>query len=184
MAKYGKKLFKAINNNKIVYYDYQFINQLPNYNFLGTPIKEVLNSDYSSHECVLALSTYFKEFEIITCNLGSSEKNSILKININNKNIIIDTTLKFITDVSTYYNIFEPKNIRTIKSEEINNTLFYKYIKYYRNNNKIDANTLNKYFEICNNCKDYNNSNIEYFISLILQRTTKKCNKKLLYNKQ
>lgn len=183
MAKYGKKLFNAINNNKIVYYDYQFINQLPNYNFLGTPIKELLNNDYSSHECVLALSTYFKEFEIITCNLGSSEKNSILKININNKNIIIDTTFKFITDVSTYYNIFEPTNIRTIKSEEINNTLLYKYIKYYKNNNRINTNILNKYFEICSNYNDYNNSNLEYFISLYLHSPSK-INKKLLYNKQ
>lgn len=205
MTKYEKKLLEAQNDNKIIYYDQEFMNKLPNYYFLGIPIKELLNSNNSNgccHTCSLALSTFFNDFEIITCNLNSFEKylkkelgnkdiifkHSFLKLKINNKIIIIDTTFKMITDISTYNNIFEPTNIKKITSEEINNTLIYKYIKYFKTYNIINNNIINKYFEICKNYKNSNNPHLEDFISLYLPITTKiekwNNNKKLLYKKQ
>lgn len=205
MSKYEKNLLSALNNNKIIYYDQNFIDKLPNYNFLGISIKELLKNENSNeycHACVLALSTYFKEFEIITCNLSLYEKHckeildskniyfkhSFLNIYINNKPIVIDTTFGFITNLSTYYNIFEPYNIKNITSEEINNTVLYKYIKYYQTYNIINNNIIDNYFEICKNYRNKTNPHMEDFISLYLPITTKinnwKQNKKLLYKKQ
>ena len=53
-------------------YHAAFLQNLPNYYFLGFPIKELLKSCYSGgycHACAVALSLCFDDFEIVTCNL-------------------------------------------------------------------------------------------------------------------
>ena len=53
-------------------YNGEFLHNLPYYYFLGFPIKELLKVSYANghcHACAVALSLYFDDFEIITCNL-------------------------------------------------------------------------------------------------------------------
>lgn len=133
-------------------YNGEFLHNLSDYYFLGFPIKELLKFNYANghcHACAVALSLYFKDFEIITCNLknyaehytiksknsnnGSRKLNeyehTFLLINLNGKKTVIDTTLGLITDYDTYKIIFNPNKIRTITSEEFENVEPYQYIK-------------------------------------------------------
>lgn len=181
MTEFEKNLRNALDNDKIIYYDYisykkaigwshglnendwcrpdiikkakycgDFLCKLPKYYFIGMPIKELLKHDYANgccHACALALSIYFKDFEIITCNLKTYAKHyqavtrekhpcfrhSFLTINMNDKTIVIDSTFGFITDLSTYNKIFAMTNIKRITSDELNKTTIYNYIKYFKN---------------------------------------------------
>lgn len=144
--------WKRPENIKRAKYNSEFIKKLPDYYFLGFPIKELLKSDYANgrcHACAIALSLYFKDFEIVTCNLKNyaehytiKSKNSIydysaidefehtfLVIDLEGKKTVIDTTWGFITDFSTYKKIFAPNKIRTITSEQLNDVEPYQYIK-------------------------------------------------------
>ena len=225
MSKYEKELKKALNCNKIIFYDYiqykkasgwkinltekslkeptiiqkakyngKFLNKLPNYYYLGIPIKELLKTEYSNgccHACILALSTYFKEFEIITCNLklyakhydevtksrNNTFKHSFLLLNINNKKIVIDTTFGLITDLQTYNKIFEPNNIKIITSEDLNKTNIYNYIKHFKKYklNSIDneCSIIKEFFKLCNNYSNKYNPTLEDFINRCIPITTK-----------
>ena len=133
-------------------YNGEFLHNLSDYYFLGFPIKELLKNSYSSgrcHACAVALSLYFKDFEIITCNLKNyvdhykiKSKNNIngykqldefehtfLLINLDGKKTVIDTTFGFIADYETYRIIFNPNKIRTITSEQLKCVEPYQYIK-------------------------------------------------------
>ena len=137
-------------------YNSEFLQSLPDYYFLGLPIKELLKSTYASgrcHACAIALSLFFKDFEIVTCNLKNyvehytiKSKNNIydyreineyehtfLLIELDGQKTVIDTTWGFITDYETYSMIFNPDKIRTITSELLNNVEPYQYIKSLKN---------------------------------------------------
>lgn len=145
-------------------YNGEFLYNLSDYYFLGFPIKELLKRSYangSCHACAIALSLYFKNFEIITCNLknyaehytiksknsfyGSQEldefEHTFLLVELDGRKTVIDTTFGFITDYETYKLIFNPNKIRTITSEQLKNVEPYQYIKSLKNY-KIDL----KYF--------------------------------------
>lgn len=127
-------------------YNAEFLQKLPEYYFLGFPIKELLKSTYAvgyCHACVVALSLYFKDFEIITCNLQTyanhytiksgikteEYEHTFLLIQLDGIKTVMDTTFGFITDFETYTNIFNPKNIRIITSEQLEKVKPYQYIK-------------------------------------------------------
>ena len=133
-------------------YNGEFLSNLSDYYFLGFPIKELLKHGYANgycHACAIALSLYFKNFEIITCNLknyvehyiiksknsfnGSSQldeyEHTFLLVELDGQQTVIDTTFGFITDYETYKLIFNPNKIRTINSEQLKNIEPYQYIK-------------------------------------------------------
>ena len=133
-------------------YKTEFLQKIPNYYFLGIPIKELMKSTESNgycHACAVALSLCFDKFSIITCNLKnyaehciSKSSNSLedykkipefehtfLVIDIDNKKTVIDTTFGFITDLETYNYIFQINNVRTLSSEKLKNTEIYKFIE-------------------------------------------------------
>lgn len=128
-------------------YNASFLQSLPNYYFLGFPIKELLKSSYSDsfcHACVVALSLCFCDFEVVTCNLKGyidyynehtdSDKtkefeHTILLIPLDSGEIIIDTTFGFITNFRTYQYIFQPNKIKVISSDKMEKTKVYQYIK-------------------------------------------------------
>lgn len=133
-------------------YNGEFLYNLSDYYFLGFPIKELLKHGYANghcHACAIALSLYFKDFQIITCNLKNyaehctiESKNSFygkqkldeyehtaLLIDLDGKKTIIDTTFGFVTDYETYQLIFKPNKIRFITSEQLKEVEPYQYIK-------------------------------------------------------
>ena len=127
-------------------YNGEFLDKLPDYYFLGIPIKELLKITYSEgrcHSCAVALSLYFDDFEIMTCNLKNyaeyctiksgkqikDYEHTVLLTDMNNKKIVIDTTFGFITDIDTYKNIFDPNKIRIITKKELEETIVYQHIK-------------------------------------------------------
>lgn len=127
-------------------YNAEFLLNLPQYYFLGLPIKELLKHSYANGHChssTVALSLYFNDFEIITCNLKNyadfqavqsgrkieEYEHTFLLIYLNDLKIVIDTTFGFITDFETYKKIFNPNNIRIITSEQIKKVKPYRYIK-------------------------------------------------------
>lgn len=131
-------------------YHADFLQNLPNWYFLGFPIKELLKSCYSAgycHSCAIALSLCFYDFEIITCNLKTyadhySEKSNekvndfehtFIVININDRKMVIDTTWGMITDFNTYNGIFKINKVRKITSSEIKKTKIYKFIEARKN---------------------------------------------------
>ena len=104
-------------------YDPDFISNLPDYYFLGLPIKEIIKSNCSNKLChflSLALGLCFDDFELVV----SNQKNYLETYNkVYNKNIIefehtyiivsIDGTKKvidiprgIIMDVDAYYDVF------------------------------------------------------------------------------
>lgn len=125
-----------------------FLQSLPNYYFLGFPIKELLKSSYSNHychSCAVALALCFDDFEIVTCNLkayadylkknfsdyddNTEFEHTFIVINIDVKKIVIDTTWGMITDYDTYDYIFHLNKIRRISSSELKNTEIYEFIE-------------------------------------------------------
>ena len=224
MTLYEIKYNEAQLNDKIVYYDYllykeaicwksfinndwhrplqikramyngKFLNKLPNYYFLGFPIKELIKSNYSSglcHSCAVALSLCFDNFEIITCNLSNyadhyKEKtknntnefeHTFLIININNQKVVVDTTWGIITDFNTYNQIFGLKNIRVISSNELASNDIYQYIKNrkdikWRLYNDEYEEEINKYMTMVRNYRNSNNKQLEDFIRRCLLTTS------------
>jgi len=149
-------------------YNGEFLHNLSDYYFLGLPIKELLKLSYANghcHACAVALSLYFKNFEIITCNLknyanyytiksknsfnGSQEldeyEHTFLLIDLDGKKTVIDTTFGFITDYETYKIIFNPNKIRTITSEQLKDVEPYQYIKSLRDYN-VDLNCFHQIY--------------------------------------
>lgn len=129
-------------------YQGEFLNSLLDYYFLGLPIKELLKTCCSNgycHACSIALSFYFNDFEIITCNLRNYQEHYAVKTNdvsvideyehtfllvdLENERTVIDTTFGFITDWETYKFIFNPNKIRTITSEQLKSVDAYQYIR-------------------------------------------------------
>lgn len=126
-------------------YSPELLQKMPEYYFLGFPIKELLKHSYSNgycHACAVALSLYFEDFTLITCNLKYYEdhyysksgkegayEHTFLTFNHEDGQRVIDTTFGFITDLETYSKIFEPNNIRIITSAEIDKTEPYQFIK-------------------------------------------------------
>ncbi len=126
-------------------YNAEFLHKLPQYYFLGFPIKELLKVNYANgycHACAVALSLYFKDFKIITCNLQNyadhytirsgkktDYEHTFLLIDLDDQKTVIDTTFGFITDFETYKKIFKPNNIRIITSEQLEKVKPYQYIK-------------------------------------------------------
>lgn len=123
-----------------------FLRNLPEYYFLGFPIKELLKTCYSNgycHACAVALSLCFDDFDIITCNLQlytehydekTDRKNddfehTFLVINTDGKRTVIDTTWGMITDFDTYEYIFNINKVRKITSKDLKKTEIYKYIE-------------------------------------------------------
>ena len=177
-------------------YNAEFLKNLPNYYFLGFPIKELLKSPYSDglcHACAVALSLYFDEFEIITCDLTNytayynkhSEdrkreqyEHSFILVNIDNKKYVIDSTWGIITDYNTYKHIFGVKNVRTLSSNELKNNIIYQYIKERKNIKGPDiyndeySKEIHKYMAMCENYKNPDNKHLEDFISRCLFRTS------------
>ena len=134
------------NLKKARYYA-EFLNNLENYYFLGFPIKILLRSPYSEGHChssAVALSLYFEEFELVTCNLQtyaehyeikSGKKNddfehTFLITEIDGEKKVIDTVFGIITDLDTYNFIFNPNDIRIITSKELNKVKPYRFIKF------------------------------------------------------
>lgn len=126
-----------------------FLQNLPEYYFLGFPIRELLKSCYSKgycHACAVALSLYFDDFEIITCNLANyvdyynqksdrkikEFEHTFIIVYLDGKKTVIDTTSGIITDFDTYKYIFSINKIRSISSEELKNTEIYQYIKSFK----------------------------------------------------
>jgi len=149
-------------------YNGEFLYNLSNYYFLGFPIKELLKHSYANGHChagAIALSLYFKDFEIITCNLKNyaehytiKSKNSFyggqsldeyehtfLLVELDGQKTVIDTTFGFITDYETYKFIFNPNKIRTITSEQLRKVEAYQYIKSLKDY-KVDLNCFHQIY--------------------------------------
>lgn len=163
-----------------------FLQNLPDYYFLGFPIKVLLKSCYSEgycHACAIALSLCFDEFEIVTCNLVNyvnyynqdsdriidEFEHTVIVAILEGKRIVIDTTWGLITDYNTYKYIFNINKIRSISSKDLNNTEIYQYIKkrkyYVGPSYEIKSNNNEKYEEYklmmneyMDMCKKYLNS--------------------------
>ena len=127
-------------------YHATFLQNLPNYYFLGFPIKELLKSCYSGgycHACAVALSLCFDNFEIIRCNLKNYAdhynqksdgkingfEHTFIVVDLEGIKTVIDTTWGMITDYETYKHIFNINQVRVISSEDLKNTKVYQYIK-------------------------------------------------------
>ncbi len=180
-----------------------FLQNLPNYYFLCFPVKELLKSCYSGgycHACAVALSLYFDNFEIITCNLinyanhynqKSNSKidkfeHTFIVINFKNKRTVIDTTWGMITDYNTYKYIFNIDKIKIIHSSELKNIEIYQYIKKriydigpsYESELHEDevyekySLMLHEYMDICKNYSNSNNSHLQDFITRCLYQTS------------
>lgn len=180
-----------------------FLNNLPNYYFLGFPIKDLIKSNCSRgfcHACAVALSLYFDDFEIITCNLSNYvhyyNKNSYRKIfefehsfivvNINGVKTVIDTTWGIITPYDVYDNIFKLKDIKRITGETLKSTSIYRYIekKKYQRGPSIESQNeydeeyakyilmLDEYTQMCDDYTNLNDSHLERFINSCLYGTS------------
>lgn len=127
-------------------YDANFLLNLSDYYFMGFPIKELLKTSNLINKCnvcAVALSLYFDDFQIVTCNLKNyvdyynkktnnkieEYKHTFIMVGLNEIKSIIDPTFGFITDMNTYNSIFAIDNVSIIFSEEIQNIEVYKYIK-------------------------------------------------------
>ncbi len=124
------------------FYDASFLANLPNYYFLGFPLKEIIKSSYANgrcHACGLALSLTFEKFAIITADLKDYldyyNRHSLVKLDefehtflltkINGEDKVIDTTFGLITSLENYDFLFSLKKIHIITSDEIQNLEIY-----------------------------------------------------------
>lgn len=223
MTKYEENLLKAQNEDKVIFYDYlvyrkrakdsssniqkakynaDFLERLPNYYFLGLPIKELLKeplSNGSCHLCAVALSLCFDEWELITCNLVNyaeylgceSYEHTIILVKLNGEEKIIDSTFCLITDLETYNDIFEPNNVRVIKKEELEKVSAYQFINSLKDsyiappdeNIRLEKGKTNLaeqkhqellryYDELCLNYYNEENPHLTEFIRRFLNRTS------------
>ena len=70
-----KQLFNVEEKPNV--FDENLINSLPDYNFLGIPVKRLIQHDCSNGYCysiILALSLCFDNFKIVTSELDNYEK--------------------------------------------------------------------------------------------------------------
>lgn len=185
-------------------YNADFLQNLPDYYFLGFPVKYLIRTNFSRghcHACAVALSLYFKDFYIVTCNLNkyieyynehtegaklTEFEHTILVTNIDGKKFVIDTTGGFITDLETYEEIFGLDNLKVISSVIIKNTDIYKYIesrKYTIGPSKDDElhnnesakeydKELENYMNMCKSYKNEQFKHLEDFINRCLYRTS------------
>ena len=186
-------------------YHGKFLANLPNYYFLGFPIKELLKTCYSDgycHACAVALSLYFKDFELITCNLKNyvnyynkytdsysqlyNFEHSFIVVNIKDKKIVIDTTFGMVTNYNTYKKIFNINKVKKISSNDLKKTEVYQYIEKRKNNkgpsykdilhNKEIYNNYKeeicKYMELCKKYSNENNNHLQLFINRCLFETS------------
>lgn len=181
-------------------YNASFLKKIPDYYFLGIPIKELIKSECSSgycHACAIALSLCFKEFEIVTCNLKSiadhnnaksdykikQYEHTFLVVNIDGKKTVIDTTMGLITRFNTYKHIFSCNKIKIISSKEIKETEVYKFIESQKLINKLCSHSeffydhkygeyIHKYMEMCKSYENTINNHLQDFINRCLFRTS------------
>lgn len=185
-------------------YDAQFLQNLPNYFFGGFPIKYLIRTNFSRgycHACAVALSLCFKDFYIVTCNLNKyleyynehveygkliEFEHTILVTNIDGKNVVIDTSGGFITDLETYEETFGLDNLKVISSNVIKNTDIYKYIESKKNieapsfedeihqtdENVKYNNELKRYMNMCKSYKNKEFRHLEDFINRCLFKTS------------
>lgn len=126
--------------------DDKFLKALPDYNFLGIPIKRLIQNDCSNGCCyssILMLSLCFEEFKIVTANLDNyadyykihGEKNTdykhcyLLLLN----DIVIDTTFGIICKKDVYIKIFKPSNCKYISNEDLKDNKLYQYLQSLKN---------------------------------------------------
>ena len=122
-------------------FDESFILELPNYNFLGLPIKRLIQNDCSNGYCysiILALSLCFDEFKIATAELdnyaeyyrnhghNTTYKHCFLVLP---NDIVVDTTFGIVCASETYDKIFRPIDCKYVSSKELENCDLYQYIQ-------------------------------------------------------
>ena len=172
-------------------YDCNFLRNLPNYYFIGFPIKELIKTGYSNGKCsacAIALSLCFDSFEIVTCNLknyvdyhNAYSKNktkdfehTILLVELDDKKVVIDTTFGFITDIKTYNNIFKMENISILFSDEIKNAEVYKHIEIRKQQEIKNIDEIIEYEKLCKEYKNDYNKRLEGFINIDLLNNSNK----------
>jgi len=171
------------NTDKPEVFDKDFITTLPDYRFLGIPIKRLIQNDCSNGYCysiVLALSLCFDNFQIVTANLdnyaqyyrnhghNTDYKHCFLLLP---NDIVIDTTFGITCLLGTYRKIFSPSNLRYISSDELKDREIYQYIQSLKNttydeifpqfsNKKLaEAMDTDEYWDFF---LDWQNKNLEY----------------------
>jgi len=167
-SKYEKKMKKACELDKVKFYDKEnyeaqmkqlfnveekpnvfdenLINSLPDYNFLGIPVKRLIQHDCSNGYCysiILALSLCFDNFKIVTAELDNYEKyyqnhgyiatykHCFLLLP---DNTVVDTTFGIICDKDVYAKIFKPSSCQYISSEELTDCELYQYLQSLKRN--------------------------------------------------
>lgn len=140
-------------------FDATLFNLLPDYTFFGYPIKEyikTLNSRSECHICILALSLCFDSFKIINADYHNTHrvknyenkwindkihtvetykeveekgKHSALLVNLNGREVVIDTSYGAITDYESYKWLLNLKNINIFESDVVKQTAFYQFMK-------------------------------------------------------
>lgn len=187
-----------------------FLQNLPDYYFLGFPIKDLLKTCYSKgycHACAVALSLCFDEFEIITCNLANYAdhynqnsdrkidefEHTFIVVDLEGKRTVIDTTWGMIADYDTYKYIFNINNIRSISSENLENEAIYQYIKARKYDigpsYESELHEDEKYreyssmiHEYMDMCKNYSNSNNKHLQDFMNRCLYRTSNSTCLYN--
>jgi len=177
------KYFFSKNGSYPNIYDQSLLKSLPEYNFLGIPIKRLIQHDCSNGYCysmVLALSLCFNNFTIVTANLENYSKycqNKGRNWTFNHcflmlpNNTIIDTTFGIVCDKDIYSKIYNPQSCKYITNEDLKDNKLYQYISSLKNSTydaifpqlkdkplgeAIDTNLYWDFF------MDWQNKNIEY----------------------
>lgn len=121
--------------------DEEFVCSLPDYNFLGIPIKRLIQHDCSDGYCysiILALSLCFEDFKIATAKLDNYAKyyqNHGHNTDFEHcylvlpNDVVIDTTFGIVCKAEIYTKIFKPSSCRSISSEELRNCELYEYLQ-------------------------------------------------------
>ncbi|MBQ7880792.1 MAG: hypothetical protein IJ358_03010 [Clostridia bacterium] len=152
-CKLGKiKFYDKDNYNdhmKLLFYDCEkpevfdnnFIKSLPDYNFLGIPIKRLIQNDCANGCCysiILMLSLCFENFKIVTAELDNYAqyyKNNSYNTDYKHcylilpNDMVIDTTFGIICKKDVYTKIFKPSNCKYISNEELKCNKLYQYLQ-------------------------------------------------------
>ena len=132
-------LFQNKDNPDVL--DENFVSVLPNYTFLGIPIKRLVQHDCSNGYCysiVLALSLCFDDFKIVTAELDNYAeyyRNHGHKTNYKHcflllpNDTVVDTTFGIVCPKEIYAKIFKPSSCKYITSEELKDCDLYQYIQ-------------------------------------------------------
>lgn len=170
-----QKMEKAVKEGKVVWYydnsysmkdqfddvftrkfDNSLIESLPNYGFLGLPVKEIIKNYISNGNCYLsavALSLLFektenapyKNFRVVNCDLNgylnyindinhnySGRKDfdhSFFVFEMNGRDIVIDASFGIIMEYDTYKDIFGTQYIKEFSVEELKETEVYRFLE-------------------------------------------------------